>query len=734
MDAIWEDPLKGLFAQIKGQRDPHRTSPEKEQKGKDAKMERRQAEALLQQAVENPCAVFREGQWEAIDTLVNQRRRLLLVERTGWGKSAVYFLTTRILRDQGAGPALILSPLLALMRNQMDAANRLGLSAVTINSTNPEDWEAIRQEVMADRVDALLISPERLSNPLFVKEILEPLTERTGLFVVDEAHCISDWGHDFRPDYAKIVQVIRRLPETMPVLATTATANDRVVADVRRQLGDVEIRRGPLLRKSLVLQNLRMPGKAERLAWLATHIPGFAGSGIVYTLTRQDAEAVARWLRLHDIAAWAYHSTATHPKIPDSREYRSRLERAFLENRIKVLVATPALGMGYDKPDLGFVIHYQAPGSIVAYYQQVGRAGRGIDAALGVLLSGAEDGGIHRFFREQALPDNVHVNKVLAAISGEGKSVPAIQHEVNLSRGQVDQVLRVLHVADPAPVVKEGAKWRRTANPYLPDEGRVARLVRQREEEWEEVLSYLDNGGCLMRFLGRALDDPATAPCGKCAVCAGHPVVPEGFDENLAMAATRFLQQAEMVFVCKKQAEKGGFNRYGLPSRLPPELLAEKGRILCRLHDAGWGRAVAEDLGGGGFREEVITGVLEMLCTRWRPEPVPWCVTWVPPKNGSLHLMQLAEKIAERLGIAHAPLLIRVRENQPQREQKNRFYQCRNLDGVFTVSAPVPRGPVLLLDSVVGSGWTLTVAAALLRKAGSGPVYPLALASRRQGG
>lgn len=359
---------------------------------------------LLQQALDDPAADFRDGQWEAVSTLINDRRKLLVVQRTGWGKSAVYFIATRVFRDEGKGPTLIISPLLALMRNQIEAAERLGIRAATINSSNREEWTRVQQQVVEGEVDALLISPERLSNDQFVTDVLEPVSGNIGLLVIDEAHCISDWGHDFRPDYRRIVNIIRGLPSNMPVLATTATANDRVVRDIQEQIGDIAIQRGALMRESLRLQAMEVADPAGRLAWLAQNVPGLPGSGIVYTSTVRDAERVARWLNQQGINAAPYHGSVEAEGYEDSNAYRQALEEQLSRNELKVVVATSALGMGYDKPDLGFVIHYQAPGSVVSYYQQVGRAGRAIDEAVGLLMAGGEDSDIQEFFRLNAFP------------------------------------------------------------------------------------------------------------------------------------------------------------------------------------------------------------------------------------------------------------------------------------------------------------------------------------------
>ena len=433
------------------------------------RMNREQAEELLQKAVGNPNARFRDGQWEAIDAVSNRRAKLLLVQRTGWGKSAVYFVATRIFRDAGRGPTIIVSPLLALMRNQVEAAQRLGIRAASIDSSNRDDWDAIITDVINDQIDALLITPERLANENFRQSTLMKIADRIGLLVVDEAHCISDWGHDFRPDYRRLTNVLRMLPRNTPVLGTTATANDRVIGDIKTQLADFQIQRGPLSRHSLSLQTIRLDNQASRLAWLAQSIPQIPGSGIVYVLTKRDAEQVAAWLSRHGISARAYHAGLQGQAGHDERR---RLEDMLLNNEIKVLVATTALGMGYDKPDLSFVIHYQAPSSVVAYYQQVGRAGRAIPSAVGILLAGEEDEQIHDYFRRTAFPSEHAVEEVLNALEeSDGKSIAELQNQLNMHKSQIEHVLKVLSVEVPSPAIKVGSKWHRTAAEFELDQG-----------------------------------------------------------------------------------------------------------------------------------------------------------------------------------------------------------------------------------------------------------------------
>lgn len=693
-------------------------------------MNRAQAQQLLQTALANSSAEFRDGQWEAIDALVNHRQKLLVVQRTGWGKSSVYFISTKIFRDRGMGPTIIVSPLLALMRNQIESAQRLGIVAETMNSTNQNDWHAVTQRILNNQIDCLLISPERLANDNFIETVLQPIADRIALMVIDEAHCISDWGHDFRPDYRRIVNILRQLPANTPVLGTTATANNRVVADIQTQLGNIQIHRGPLTRESLALQTMVLPDQASRLAWLAQVIPTLPGTGIVYTLTVRDAKQVAEWLSANGIDARAYHGSVVTDGFENSNSYRQHLEELLLNNQLKVLVATTALGMGYDKPDLSFVIHYQAPGSIVAYYQQVGRAGRGIDHAVGVLMSGVEDQDIHEFFRDSAFPSEAHVNEILWVLEqSEGLSIRSIEEQTNLRHGQIEKVLKLLSVENPAPVIKDGSRWVRTPVRYQMDHARIAHLTGQRVQEWQEVQAYLEDAGCKMTFLRRALDDLDSTPCGKCSSCLGRPVINAPVDSALAHRAGTFLKHAEMVITPKAQVAANAFLDYGFRGNLAPQLRAQEGRVLSRWGDAGWGRTVADNKHAGRFSDELVEAMAEMIQQRWQPSPAPQWVCCVPSRNHPELVPDFARRLAARLGLPFVDAISKVKDNQPQKGQQNRFHQCRNLDGAFAVTQLYQGQQVLLVDDIVDSGWTLTVVAALLQQAGSGVVYPIALAS-----
>lgn len=686
----------------------------------------------LRQALGSASADFHANQWESIEGILNGRRQLV-VERTGWGKSMVYFLATRLLRDKGAGVSLLISPLISLMRNQLESAAKIGVRAATINSTNTDNWGKIEAELKEDKIDILLVSPERLASDKFRDTILAYVAPKVGLFVVDEAHCISDWGHDFRPDYRRIVRVLQALPANIPVLATTATANDRVVADVVKQLGsDIHLIRGPLVRRSLELQNISMPSPAARMAWLADVIPKLPGSGIIYTLTQRDAERLSEWLNINNINAKAYHADVEDAE--DGSSQREALERQLLRNEIDVLVATVALGMGFDKPDLGFVIHFQRPSSVVHYYQQVGRAGRAVQKAYGILLHGEEDDRIADYFIRNAFPPQKHVDVILKKLdeSDGGLSVRELEATLNLKHSELEKALKYLSVESPAPITKIGAKWNATAAAatYRINEDYVNTITVIRRQEQAQMQAYMNHAGCLMEYLAKALDDPAAAPCGKCASCKGSPLLSPEYDHGRANRAAIFLKRSYQPLPPRKQWPSGGaLPIYGFAGRIGDDLSALEGRALSLWRDAGWGSMVAAGkYEHDRFGDDLVAACVEMI-EKWKPSPALQWVTCITSLNRPELVPDFSRRLALALGLPFHLCLRKSRPNQPQKEMQNSFQQARNLDGVFaTDGAPVLMGPCLLVDDMVDSGWTFTVAAALLRRAGCQAVYPLALA------
>ncbi len=678
---------------------------------------------FLKTATQNPNAEFRKGQWKAIKSAIAGNKSLV-VQRTGWGKSMVYFIATRFLRNHGKGPTLLVSPLLSLMRNQIEAAERIGLSATTINSTNTDDWETIEADVKNGNVDILLISPERLGNVDFQQRVLQPVAGSIGMLVVDEAHCISDWGHDFRPDYRRIVRIVNFLPPNIPVLATTATANDRVVEDIAGQLGDIEIQRGDLVRESLSLQNISMQSPSARLAWLAQTIPTLSNSGIVYVLTQRDAARVTSWLKANGIEAASYHAGV---------ENREGLEQQLLKNEIKVLVATVALGMGFDKPDLGFVIHFQRPSSVVHYYQQVGRAGRALDDSYGILLHGEEDDSIAEFFINSAFPPQSQVNKILELMlqNDDGLSVPQIESRLNLKRGQIDKAIKYMSVESPSPVVKTKSKWQATptAIGYKIDESHVESILEIRRAEQSEMQKYMSHQSCLMKFLANALDDDMETDCGRCANCNGSPLLNEEVDEDLASRAAIFLRRAYQPIDPRKQWPKDAFPEYGFRGNIKPELRAEGGRALCLWGDEGWGKSVRRGkYKTDKFHDKLVAACEEML-KAWNPNPAPKWLTCVPSRRRPDLVPNFAKRLADELGIPFVDCITKAKDTEPQKEMQNSFRQANNLDGAFAIESEQIIGePCLLLDDMIDSRWTMTVIAALLRENGAGIVFPMALA------
>ncbi|WP_062522398.1 DEAD/DEAH box helicase [Demequina silvatica] len=719
------------------------------------------AEGALRDLVGRADVALREDQWTAISALVERQARALVVQRTGWGKSAVYFVASRLLRDRGAGPTVIVSPLLALMRDQIAAAARAGIRAVTVNSANVTEWDAVHASIAAGEVDVLLCSPERLNNPQFRDEVLPRLAADAGLVVIDEAHCISDWGHDFRPDYRRIRTLLADLPAGIPVLATTATANARVTADVAEQLGvtgsaggagaEVLVLRGALDRESLHLAVLDLPDPAARVAWLASSLGALDGSGIVYCLTVSAAEEVASQLRAAGLEVAAY----TGQTDPAERE---RLEGELRDNRVKALIATSALGMGFDKPDLAFVVHLGAPSSPIAYYQQVGRAGRGVERAVVALLPGREDRAIWEWFGSQAFPPEETVRATLAALSPDAPtSVPALEARVDLRRSRLEAMLKVLDVDGAVRRVQGG--WIATGRPWAYDAERYARVAEARRSEERTMLEYQGLAGCRMAFLRRVLDDPELEDgwrCGRCDACGGV-TLPGAPSAQAVEAAQAGLDRVGVEVVARRQWPTG-MDALGLDlrGRIPADEQASPGRAVARLDGLGWSGALRDlfetrDESGRPVDGETPVPLRTAAVRVLRD----WDALWVGgsgagPENGARPVVDgvIAVRSATRPllvdhlagGLARwleVPLLGAVGPADafadPGRHDVN---SAVRLAGVARrLALEVSPGTVagrrlLLVDDLTDSGWTLTVAARLLRRAGAQEVLPFVLGVR----
>jgi ATP-dependent DNA helicase RecQ len=710
---------------------------------------RAEAERHLR-ALAGPEALLREDQWTAIRALVTDRRRALVVQRTGWGKSAVYFTATALLRARGAGPSVIVSPLLALMRNQIEAADRAGIHARTVNSANIDEWEQVYAEVAAGAVDVLLVSPERLNNPGFRDLVLPKLIAAAGMLVVDEAHCISDWGHDFRPDYRRLRTLLEELPPGVPVLATTATANARVTRDVAEQLGaggehETLVLRGPLDRDSLHLAVVRLPSAQQRLAWLAEHLDELTGSGIVYTLTVAAAQETAAFLRErgHDVAAYTGR---------DDNAQRQAAENSLLANEVRALVATSALGMGFDKPDLGFVVHLGAPQSPIAYYQQIGRAGRGVRRADVILLPGREDADIWAYFGSLAFPPERVVRATLAVLAeaglaeaglaGTGRplSTSALEARVDLSRSRLEMMLKVLDVDGAVRRVSGG--WTATGLAWAYDGERYARVSAERAREQRAMLGYITTTTCRMEYLRRELDDPAAAPCGRCDNCTGRPWSDSVSAAGATAAGDRLLRPGAVITPRKMWPTGMTDLATGVSGKIPATLSAEPGRALGRLTDLGWGPRLRSLLADGAPDQPVpadFVAALVRVLAAWDWAQRPAAVIALPSRTRPHLIRSLGERIAAigqlpYLGIleyAAAPDSLPAGDNARQHNSAHRLRAVWNtMDVPEPVAAAVTGlgGPVLLVDDRLETGWTMTVAARLLRAAGAPAVLPLVLA------
>jgi ATP-dependent DNA helicase RecQ len=698
---------------------------------------RDEAERCLR-ALAGAQARLREDQWTAIHALVADRRRALVVQRTGWGKSAVYFTATALLRARGSGPAVIVSPLLALMRNQIEAAERAGIRARTVNSANVDEWQQVYAEVEAGTADVLLVSPERLNNPGFRDLVLPKLTAAAGLLVVDEAHCISDWGHDFRPDYRRLRPLLDQLPPGVPVLATTATANARVVRDVAEQLGagrgaETLVLRGPLDRDSLRLAVVRLPTAQQRLAWLAEHLGELPGSGIIYTLTVAAAHDAAGFLTDHG------HHVAAYTGRDDHAERLAR-ENSLLANELKALVATSALGMGFDKPDLGFVIHLGAPQSPIAYYQQIGRAGRATERADVILLPGREDADIWAYFGSLAFPPERVARTALTALAQARRplSTAALETEVDVSRSRLEMMLKVLD-ADGA-VRRVSGGWEATGAAWAYDADRYQRVAAERAREQQAMLGYIETAGCRMEYLRRELDDPDAGPCGRCDNCSGRRWPAEVSEAGATAARDRLLRPG--VDVEPRRMWPSGMPGLGVDvsGKVPASLSAEPGRAVGRLTDLGWGprlRAVlADDAPDGPVAADLIEAVVKVLAA-WDWARRPAAVVTIPSRTRPELITSLGTRIAAIGRLPHLGALGSVGDPQRGQQAPRQHNSAQRLRTVWhELAVPEPLraavaaldGPVLAVDDRIETGWTMTVAAMLLREAGAPAVLPLALA------
>ncbi len=693
-------------------------------------MERVDLDKMLKQYYgEN--AKFREGQKEAIEAVL-KGQRTLVVQKTGWGKSLIYFMATKILRGRGKGPTIIISPLLVLMKNQIDSAQRFKLNVKTINSENADEWDEIYKELNGNKIDALIISPERLSNEDFRKRF-RGIVNKIGLFVVDEAHCISDWGHDFRPDYQRIKDIINNMPSNVPVLATTATANNRVIEDIKEQLGkNIVVSRGSLMRESLAIQVIKLSTKEDRLAWLAENLPKMPGSGIIYCLTRKDCVLVAGWLKNHGIKAEAVYSDSDN---------KDEIMESLMKNKVKAIAATTAVGMGYDKPDIGFVIHFQKPGNLIGYYQQIGRAGRELKKAYAILLAGKEDDRINEYFINSAFPTEKMMNGIIDTLKNHPKGLTKTDFTkyINMSQETIDKCLKYLDVQ--GDIYKENKRYFKAARPWKPDLTKSEEITKMRRQEMKQVDKFVNLGKseCYMKFLAGVLEDKSAYKCGKCTHCKGAPLFPETVSNRLVTEAGNYIKNFHFYSypsIYRKNKWPTGV-KLERSSTIPNEYVCQNGRFLSDCVSAGWGKIVYDDkykLKTPVLGDDLVKASVSLLSDYVKDRNIKW-VTSVPSLRRPALVRDFARKLAKELGLEYSEALKKTKNVPEQREMQNPSFKCKNAEDSYDVIASkIKKGNLLLVDDIVDSGWTFTVCGYKLRKAGSGKVFPFALANNGNGG
>ena len=666
-------------------------------------------------ALYGPNASFRDGQYEAIEATMT-RNRTLVVQRTGWGKSLVYFICTKLMREKNRGVTMVVSPLLVLMENQLDAARRLGLRCDVLNSTVKERKEDILRALEQNQLDLILVTPETL----FSEAIQSRLKNiRIGLFVIDEAHCISDWGHDFRLEYGKLKMIIGQLPTNVPILATTATANDRVVADLQHQLGsNVYVSRGPLTRESLYIQILNKPSKTERYAWILENVPKLPGSGIIYCLTQRDCDYLAEFLRQNGIAAAAYYSRGS----AQGEELNHEIEESFRNNRLKVIVATIKLGMGYDKGDIAFVIHYQMPSNIVSYYQQIGRAGRNIPQAFIFLMYGKEDEEILNYFINTAFPTEQETEKLVRLIGeNDGIKISQIYAALNIRKARIDKALAFL--LNDGFVRKDRAEYYLTPRRFVYDRGHYEAVTAIRRQEMEQMKRLAETGECYSRYIVTCLDDKTAGNCGHCSNCMGADLLPSAVSGEYLHTAREYLNRLIIPIEPRKQWAASSVTTL---SKI--KYTNQPGFCISRYGDAGYGELVKQGKYSWNHRfcDELVGKSAEKL----RPFVAEHGITHVccVPSLRSDLVHDFAVRVARSLGLEFADLLEKTAAPQ-QKEMENSAHQCANAFVSFGIkeNVHVPER-ILLIDDVVDSKWTFTVCGYRLMEAGAQAVYPFALA------
>ena len=658
-------------------------------------------------------AVFREGQYEAIESTY-KNPRTLIVQKTGWGKSLVYFISTKLFREENKGFTLVVSPLLVLMENQKEAASKLNIKCTALNSTvSKEDRSTIINNMVNQYYDLVFVTPETL----FKDDIQMALPNmKIGLFVVDEAHCISDWGHDFRLNYGKLNKIIQKFPSNVHVLGTTATANNRVINDLKTQFGDsVYISRGSLTRDSLHINVVKVKNAVERYTWILKNINKLPGTGIIYCLTQRDCDYLTKFLLDNGISAEAYYSKSQEEEVQNMK-----IIQKFLKNEIKVIVATIKLGMGFDKGDIGFVIHYQMPSNIVSYYQQIGRAGRSIDKAYTILMSGPEDLDIINYFINTAFPTKEECIKVIECLEKyNGLSIPYLSGCLNMKQGRLAKTIMFLE--NEGFVYKEGPKYYVSGTKFTYDSEHYENVTKTRISERNQMVELLKTKDCLNKYIVSCLDDDVKYDCNRCSNCIENSIFDNEFTDEEINKTLGFINALEQPIEPRKRWPSKDF--FGT-TVIHNQLIA--GICLSKYHDVGYGKLVKDGkYRDHKFADELVGKSASILKGIIKKHNIKY-ITNVPSLRSNI-VEDFTKRLAESLKIEYVDTLLKIGTTQ-QKDMNNSYHQCRNAINSFRCKEKNYDGNIILVDDMVDSKWTITVCGHYLMEAGFNSVFPYALA------
>ena len=646
---------------------------------------------------------FYDEQWATIERLL-KGERILLIEKTGFGKSLCYQFPAIIF----GAVTVIFSPLLALMRDQVNKLNSFGIAAQCINSEQSAEQNTdILQQAIDGKLKILYIAPERQENDIWLEKVREI---KLSMVVVDEAHCISVWGHDFRPAFRRIISLVKLLPRDLPVLATTATATQRVEHDIMGQMGaGLHIIRGNLLRGNFLLYVIKVNSDEEKMAWLAEYSDKLEGTGILYTGTRSDAETWSRWLEFMGISSVSYHAGLD----PASR---IEVEQGLMSNRWKIIVSTNALGMGIDKPDIRFVIHTQIPQSPLHYYQEIGRAGRDSKPAKIILLYGPDDTALPLSFIESAKPAISKYERVTESIKNELLSEKEIVKKVDIKLNQFRVIKADLLEQLIIREVKNGRikKYEYIFGAPSLNTQRFEELRTAKKADLKHMINYVDTPTSRMKYLCDFLGDVTDRDFTNC--------------DNTGLEKLTILLTSEWKHKINEFRENY-FPELLVESRLSKNLVNGVAASYYGVSTVGQAIHRCKYDGGGDFPEYLLQLTIMAFRKRFGGEHFDLLVYVPPTKSGSL-VRNFAMKLSAALKIPVSHGLIKTRQTAEQKMFENSYSKKDNVSAAFSYENPaeVPGKHILLFDDIFDSGATLKEIGKLFSKLDAAIIAPLVIA------